>query len=75
MNIQDYPTQYIPALIPKPFTPVLASMHHVSDLGFHHWYEVIYHDEEQWCSYAGSDTFNDGETVIDWLYAKECFND
>ena len=61
--------------IPHPFTPVLASMHHVSDLGHHHWYEVIYHDEEQWCSYAGSDTFNDGKTVLDWRYAKECFNE
>lgn len=60
--------------IPNPFVPVLASIHTVSDLGVHHWYEVIYHNEEEWCCNAGSDTFRDGEQVLEWRYAKECFN-
>lgn len=55
----------------KPLEPVLAEIEHINDLGKSKWYEVIYFDEN-WRSYAGSNTFQDGEKVIRWKYVKDC---
>jgi hypothetical protein len=57
---------------PKELEPVLAEIEHVNDLGKSTWFEVVYFCEE-WCSYSGSDTFDDGEKVIRWKYCNECF--
>lgn len=53
--------------------PVLAKISHINDLGTSTWFEVVYFSEE-WCSYGGSDTFEDGEQVIEWVYCHKCFN-
>lgn len=57
---------------PNQLEPIFAEISHVGDLGTSMWFEVIYFFEE-WCSYSGSNTFNDGETVIRWKYCKDCF--
>jgi hypothetical protein len=55
---------------PKDLRPVLAEIHHVNSLGVSQWREVIYYDENMkcWRGYAGSKTFDDGETVEAWEY-------
>ena len=56
---------------PIQLEPVLAEIEHINDLGKSKWYEVVYFDEN-WQSYAGSKTFQDGEKVVRWKYAKDC---
>lgn len=57
---------------PKEFVPVLAKIEHQNCLGLSEFYEVVYFDGTKWCSYALSNTFNDGEQVINWKYCKDC---
>lgn len=60
--------------IPKELYPVLAEIQALSDGGwFSSWYEVVYYDTnaKKWCSYYGSDTFKNGETVNKWVYCSE----
>lgn len=56
---------------PIQLESVLAEIEHINDLGKSKWYEVVYFDEN-WQSYVGSKTFQDGEKVIRWKYAKDC---
>lgn len=58
---------------PKELRPVLAKIVSVNSLGLSSWYEVVYYDEatDRWCSYYGSTTFEDGETVKAWRYVDE----
>ncbi len=58
--------------LPKKLIPVLADIRHQSETGKHQWYEIVYHDGNKWCHYAGSNTFDDGESVKQWKYAEEC---
>jgi len=62
-------------LIPTPHEPVLAKIRNAGELSTSEWYEVVFHDGEQWQSFAGSDTFDDGEVVLMWVYAANCFPD
>lgn len=58
---------------PKDLKPVLAKIESITELGLSSWYEVIYYDDEytkQWCSYAGSSTFQRGEIVKSWEYIE-----
>lgn len=55
---------------PSELEPVLAEISHINDLGKSKWFEVVYYDNG-WRSYAGSKTFKDGETVINWKYCKD----
>lgn len=57
--------------VPKEFEPILAKIEHHDSLELSSWYEVVYFDG-RWKSYAGSKTFNDGESVIEWKYCKDC---
>lgn len=57
--------------VPNRFEPVLALIMHQGDLGKSEWYEVVYFYQE-WCSYAESKTFEDGERVIKWKYVTDC---
>lgn len=59
--------------IPKELEPVLAKIAYVNELGTSTWFEVVYFCEE-WCSYSDSDTFEDGEQVVEWIYCNDCFN-
>ena len=56
---------------PNELEPVLAQIEHINDLGKSSWYEVVYY-YEKWRSYTGSKTFEDGEQVVKWKYAKDC---
>lgn len=58
---------------PKELRPVLAAIETNGDLGPESWSEVVFYDDENeaWESYAGSDTFADGERVVRWVYADE----
>ena len=56
---------------PDELEPVLAKIEHINSLGNSKWYEVVYYDGN-WCSYSGSNTFNDGEKVVKWKYCKGC---
>jgi hypothetical protein len=59
---------------PKEFYPVLAEIKGLSDGGcFAVWYEVIYYYlyHNRWCSFAGSNTFENGETVTKWKYCSD----
>jgi hypothetical protein len=75
-NVQD---MHISQLIAKPnaigspneLEPVLAEISHINDLGTSTWYEVVYYFQE-WRSYSGSKTFEDGEQVVKWKYCKDC---
>jgi hypothetical protein len=58
--------------IPTELESVLAKITHQNDLGLSQWYEVVYYDDNKWCSYSGSKTFQDGERVIEWKYCKDC---
>lgn len=63
---------------PKALRPVLAKISHIGDFGKSEWYEVVYFDPDfghEWCAYAGSKTFQNGEEVLAWRYADECFED
>lgn len=59
--------------LPKELNPVLAKIKGINDLGASNWWEVVYYDDEadEWCSFEGSDTFEDGETVEWWIYCHE----
>ena len=63
-----------PIKLPKELIPVLAVISVNTCLSKSTWHEVVYHDGNKWCSYAGSKTFSDGGTVLKWKYASECFN-
>jgi hypothetical protein len=56
---------------PEEGRPVLALIHYTHDLGPDEWREVVYHDGNEWRSFAGSDTFEDGERVVRWVYAED----
>lgn len=58
-------------LLPTNLEPVLAQISSVGELGESKWYEVVYHNGTEWCCFAGSDTFQDGEHVISWKYCKD----
>lgn len=58
--------------IPETGVSVLASITHQTCLGLCGWYEVVYHDGDNWKSYQDSKTFNDGEQVGVWIYASQC---
>ena len=45
--------------LPKDLTPVLARIN----------------CNDAWKSYTGSDTFDNGETVLAWKYVEDCFKD
>ena len=57
-------------MIPKELEPVIAKINHQNDLGLSQWYEVVYYDNDKWCSYSNSKTFEDGEQVLNWEYCK-----
>lgn len=57
--------------VPEEGVPVLALIKTIGDLGAQEWREVVYHDGEQWRSYAGSKTFDDGEQVARWVFAAD----
>lgn len=59
--------------LPKEPIGILAEISGQSDRGKSWWYEVVYHDGDKWCSYYGSDTFENGEQVIRWAYIEDCF--
>lgn len=61
--------------VPEELTPVLAEIEAITDLGRVIYYEVVYHNGESWHSFAGSKTFEDGETALKWRYAAECFGE
>lgn len=61
--------------IPKEPIGVLAEISGQYDRGKSSWYEVVYYDGDEWCSYKGSDTFEDGEKVIRWIYIEDCFKE
>ena len=56
---------------PNELEPVLAKISHQYDLGNSQWYEVVYYVNGEWCSYGCSNTFEDGERVIEWVYCGE----
>jgi hypothetical protein len=56
--------------VPTKIDSILAKITHQNDLGLSEWYEVVYYDNE-WCSFSGSKTFEDGEKVIEWEYCEE----
>lgn len=58
---------------PNELEPVLAKISHQNDLGNPKWYEVVYYVDGKWRSYAGSNTFEDGEKVVEWVYCSEQF--
>ena len=60
---------------PKELEPVLAEINSITCLGRTNWYEVVYHDGDKWCGYSGSDTFDDGESVLRWRYAAEAMGE
>jgi hypothetical protein len=73
LNEPQKPQLHISDVISSPnqLEPVLALITHQGELGLSEWYEVVYHFDK-WYSYAGSKTFQDGEQVVDWKYAKDC---
>lgn len=56
---------------PSDMLPVLAKIQSQNSLGLSVFHEVVYFDDSigRWKSFAGSNTFNDGESVISWAYA------
>ena len=54
---------------PKALEPILAKISHQNDLGLSQWYEVVYY-ANGWQSFINSNTFEDGEQVIEWKYCK-----
>lgn len=61
-------------MIPKDLTPLIAKIQHLGDLGASKWYEVVYYSDGEWHAYAGSNTFKDGEKVLQWKYCDDVFN-
>lgn len=59
---------------PNELEPVLAKISHQNDLGRSQWYEVVFYVDGEWCSYAGSNTFENGESVIEWVSCYTAFN-
>ncbi|QOI71090.1 hypothetical protein pEaSNUABM47_00151 [Erwinia phage pEa_SNUABM_47] len=57
--------------MPKELEPVIAKIAVIGELGKSSWYEVVYHNGDEWCCYAGSKTFQDGERVLDWKYCTD----
>ena len=57
--------------VPREAEPVLAQISKINSLGKSSWYEVVYHNGQNWNAYEGSKTFNDCEQVVRWRYAKE----
>jgi hypothetical protein len=60
---------------PTKLEPVLAKIANPNDLGSPQWYEVVYYLHGKWCSYSGSDTFKDGEQVVEWKYCSDIFKE
>jgi hypothetical protein len=56
--------------LPAELESVLAKITHLNELGLSQWYEVVYYVDGKWCSYSGSNTFQDGEKVVEWKYCK-----
>ena len=56
---------------PIELKPVLAEITHQNSLGKSSWFEVVHYADGTWQSYHGSDTFEDGESVIKWRYVNE----
>lgn len=62
--------------LPKDLRDVLAQIESQNDLGKTSWYELVYHNGKEWCSYADSTTFSSyGDTnvsnVVKWVYCDE----
>ena len=58
--------------IPEEARSVLAEITAQADLGKQTWYEVVYHDGEDWQSYHDSETFSRaGDTVERWAYVDD----
>jgi hypothetical protein len=59
--------------VPTNLESVLAKITHQNDLGLSQWHEVVYYDndDDKWCCYSGSKTFQDGERVVAWKYCKD----
>ena len=57
--------------LPEELKPVLAKIFTITDLGANIYHEVVYHDGDNWKSYAGSKTFDDAEQVKKWVYVSE----
>ena len=57
--------------VPKRPDPVLAVIEAQGSLGRSEWREVVAHNGDQWVSFEGSDTFEDGERVLKWIYVNE----
>ena len=59
---------------PNELAPVLAEIIGQNDLGLTKYYEVVYFDKEndnEWKSYSGSNTFENGEKVLKWKYCSD----
>lgn len=72
-TIDECGKEHGPNDIPAYGKYILAEIVSVNGLGTSTFYEVISHDGAKWFSFAGSDTFNDGEIVIRWKYVDEIF--
>lgn len=59
--------------VPEELVPVLAEIAMVGELATSSvWYEVVYYDQDEWHSYAGSDTFETaGDRVLRWEYVDK----
>jgi hypothetical protein len=68
---KEEPKQETLEELPTELESVLAKIIHLNELGLSQWYEVVYYVDGKWCSYSGSNTFQDGERVIDWKYCKD----
>ena len=56
---------------PKFCKPVLAEIKSIHSLGTSIYFEVVYHNDNEWCSFANSKTFEDGEIVLQWVYVED----
>lgn len=61
--------------LPNELEPVLAKITHQSCLDGYYWYEVVFYVDGIWCSYLESNTFDDGQMVIEWVHCDDVFND
>lgn len=61
------------ATLPEEGRSVLAEIESINCNGKSNWYEVVYILNNEWHSYFGSETFEDGEHVIKWKYTEDCF--
>jgi hypothetical protein len=60
--------------LPKLDLSILAKISKQGDLGLEKWYEVVCYHDNKWHSFAGSETFNHGEQVVEWAYCIDLFN-